>query len=312
MIRAAALFIFLAASPSVLQALELPQGARLLSERVVPLDSYALPTAGFDGQHVPARTFEGQVERRNWRVDSGSATPLQLLAPLRDQLIDSGYDVVFQCRAHDCGGFDFRFGTEIAPAPHMHVDIGNFRFLSAIRNDNEALSLLVSRTGTSAYIQEIHVLPAAALAQGTAADELEAEASEEAPQAAGQAGTLIDALLTHGHVILSDLEFGTGANVLGAGPYGSLTQLADFLADNPTYRIVLVGHTDSIGALDANIALSKRRAESVRDRLVADYGVAPDRIAAEGMGYLAPVAPNLTPEGRERNRRVEAILLPMP
>ncbi len=63
--------------------------------------------------------------------------------------------------------------------------------------------------------------------------------------------------------------------------------------------------------LDANIALSKRRAGTVRDRLVNEYGVPPGRVAAEGMGYLAPVASNLTPEGRERNRRVEALLLPV-
>ena len=316
MIRATALCTLLTVLPALALALEPPQGARLLSERVVPLDSYALPMAPFDGQSVPAQVFEGQVERRSWRLEGGASTPLQLLAPLRDQLAGSGFEIVFECRARDCGGFDFRFGTEVAPAPQMHVDIGNFRFLSAIRNDNEAVSLLVSRTGASAYIQEIHVLPVAAPAADMATVEDEPApvpqpAPEEtaAPEPAGQDAPLIDALLAQGHVILGDLEFGSGANTLAVGPFESLARLASFLAANPSYRIVLVGHTDSIGALDSNIALSKRRAETVRDRLVNEYGAPAGRVAAEGMGYLAPVAPNLTPEGREKNRRVEAILL---
>lgn len=312
MIRAFALCSVLAALPALAQALELPQGARLLSERAAPLDSYALPIAPFDGHGVPARVFEGQVQRRSWRVDGGAATPLQLLVPLRDQLASSGFETVFECRARSCGGFDFRFGTEVVPAPNMYVDLGNFRFLSATRNDNEALSLLVSRTGASAYIQEIHVFPVAGPEQSTAAADPQPEPADSGPPPpVGPGAGLIDTLLAQGHVILADLEFGTGANALGVGPYESLARLSGFLAANPAYRIVLVGHTDSVGALEANIALSKSRAETVRDRLLNVYGVAPDRVAAEGMGYLAPVAPNLTPEGRERNRRVEALVLPV-
>ncbi len=75
-------------------------------------------------------------------------------------------------------------------------------------------------------------------------------------------------------------------------------------------RIMLVGHTDSVGGLDPNIALSRDRAASVRQRLIDAYGVAPNRLEAQGMGYLAPIASNLTAQGRETNRRVEAVLLP--
>ena len=81
------------------------------------------------------------------------------------------------------------------------------------------------------------------------------------------------------------------------------------MRDNPVARIALVGHTDAVGALDGNIALSKRRAASVLERMVSAHGVPRERMDAEGMGYLSPVAPNTTPEGREANRRVEVILL---
>ena len=71
---------------------------------------------------------------------------------------------------------------------------------------------------------------------------------------------------------------------------------------------LLVGHTDMTGALDANIALSRRRAEAVRERLLRDHGLNRDRIDAQGAGWLAPRASNATKAGRAANRRVEVVV----
>ena len=56
------------------------------------------------------------------------------------------------------------------------------------------------------------------------------------------------------------------------------------------------------------MALSRRRAAEVKHRLEEQFGIEPARIEAQGVGYLVPRASNLTEEGRERNRRVEAVL----
>ena len=77
----------------------------------------------------------------------------------------------------------------------------------------------------------------------------------------------------------------------------------------PNLRVALVGHTDTVGGLDTNIALSRARAQSVRDRLISAFDADATRLDAEGMGYLSPIAPNLTEEGRRQNRRVEVILV---
>lgn len=68
--------------------------------------------------------------------------------------------------------------------------------------------------------------------------------------------------------------------------------------------VVAEGHTDSIGTVEYNLGLSHRRANSVRNYLVA-HGIAPDRIETEGYGKSRPIASNDTPEGRSINRRVE-------
>ena len=80
------------------------------------------------------------------------------------------------------------------------------------------------------------------------------------------------------------------------------------MAANPDKIVALVGHTDASGSLVANIALSERRAELVRQALIDRYSVEEARLTSEGVGYLAPRAPNQTEEGRQKNRRVEAIV----
>lgn len=74
-------------------------------------------------------------------------------------------------------------------------------------------------------------------------------------------------------------------------------------------KIVVEGHTDAQGTDDHNMALSQRRAESVRNYLVSQ-GMAADRIAATGLGKTRPIADNTSPEGRANNRRVEIIVQP--
>ena len=69
------------------------------------------------------------------------------------------------------------------------------------------------------------------------------------------------------------------------------------------------GQADADGDLASNQALSERRARSVVERLVADYGASRAQLTADGVGYLVPIATNATPEGRTANRRVEAVVL---
>ena len=316
MIRALAVCaaLVLASAAGSAAELTLPAGARPLSERVTELGSYALPIGPFGNGAVPVRGFEGRIERRTWRIDGAVATTLQLLAPLRAQIEAAGFEVVFQCEDRACGGFDFRFGTEVVPTPDMHVDVRNYRFLAAQREDAEAISLLVSRSRDAAYLQVIRVLPADGAPPASARPDPGAEPARPDPSTTGARpeSDPLEALMRQGHIVLDDLDFALGAEALGPGPYPSLTRLADLLQERPGLRIALVGHTDSSGTLAVNIALSKRRAAAVRARLISEYGIDPARIEAEGMGYLAPVASNLTEAGRQANRRVEAILLSEP
>jgi len=77
----------------------------------------------------------------------------------------------------------------------------------------------------------------------------------------------------------------------------------------PALKVFIVGHTDSVGNVDANLKLSRDRAESVIQALVTTHGIQSARLRSFGNGPFAPVASNSNDDGRALNRRVELVLL---
>jgi OOP family OmpA-OmpF porin len=300
------------AQPAVAVELNLPANSRKTLQSDSKLDSYAVPIGPFLNGAMQTQTIEGKVNRSAWRLASPGVTTFQVLAPLRDQLLADGFTKVLECNQTTCGGFDFRFGIEVLPAPDMYVNIRAYRFLTAVKGDiaapSEVVSLLISTSDTAAYIQ---IIQAGQISAGSV--NIETKAGVPTTQQSGAAieTSLDDGLLGRGSVVLDGLDFATGTSDLGAGPFPILKELAAFFAARDDIRLVLVGHTDSVGALEFNIALSKRRAASVRKRLLERYGLDASRIAAEGNGYLSPIRSNLGSEGRTANRRVEAVVLPL-
>jgi outer membrane protein OmpA-like peptidoglycan-associated protein len=84
-----------------------------------------------------------------------------------------------------------------------------------------------------------------------------------------------------------------------------LEEIAGVLKDNPEWTLTVSGHTDNVGGDPYNLDLSKRRAAAVKQALVTQYHVAPERLLTDGFGASRPVDTNDTLAGRARNRRVE-------
>jgi OmpA-OmpF porin, OOP family len=105
---------------------------------------------------------------------------------------------------------------------------------------------------------------------------------------------------------LSDVLFDTGRATLKPGADRDLDRLAQALKDNANTRVLIEGHTDSVGGDEYNLALSQKRAESVADALQM-RGVPADRYQVKGLGKDFPVASNATSAGRQQNRRVEIV-----
>lgn len=105
-----------------------------------------------------------------------------------------------------------------------------------------------------------------------------------------------------------NLEFETGKAIIRENSLASLDELASLLLKKPSWRLKISGHTDNQGKPQSNLILSKKRAEAVRDYIMSK-GVSADRFKVEWFGQTRPIASNKTPEGRQKNRRVEMLII---
>ncbi len=105
---------------------------------------------------------------------------------------------------------------------------------------------------------------------------------------------------------LGDVLFNVNEAALAPGAARNIEQIAAFLKKYPERTAIVEGHTDSMGDDDYNLDLSRERAWSVREALVA-RGVPSHRISTQGYGETIPVASNASSAGRQQNRRVEVI-----
>ena len=104
------------------------------------------------------------------------------------------------------------------------------------------------------------------------------------------------------------IGFASARSDVNAEGREQLRALADALTECPQFRLEIIGHTDSSGGTSRNLSLSQYRADAVAAFLAA-VGVEANRLEARGVGAARPLVSNATPEGRERNRRIELNLL---
>ena len=120
------------------------------------------------------------------------------------------------------------------------------------------------------------------------------------------ASSLKDEIEKTGHVAVYGILFDTGKATLQPASDEPLNEVLKLLQQDDSLKVVIEGHTDNVGAAATNQALSEKRAQAVRDWLVAK-GIAANRLTAKGYGATKPLADNSTEEGRAKNRRVELV-----
>jgi outer membrane protein OmpA-like peptidoglycan-associated protein len=114
-------------------------------------------------------------------------------------------------------------------------------------------------------------------------------------------------ITSSGRYVTRGILFDTGSDRIKPESAPVVQMIAKGLETNPTLKLLIEGHTDSVGAAAANLDLSKRRAEAVKAVLVAQFNVDAARLATAGLGATKPVDSNDTPQGRSQNRRVELV-----
>ncbi len=109
---------------------------------------------------------------------------------------------------------------------------------------------------------------------------------------------------------LVGLNFDSGKSEIKPDNFTLLTKVQSAIRIFPRGEIIVEGHTDSYGGDETNMRLSEERAEAVRQYLLANMNINPSQIKAMGFGETRPIGNNETPEGREKNRRIDIVIIP--
>lgn len=105
-----------------------------------------------------------------------------------------------------------------------------------------------------------------------------------------------------------DVEFDFDSSDARPEHRPEVKRVADFMDSYPKTSVTMEGHTDSTGDANYNQGLSERRAKTIADMLVNEFGIESGRVSARGYGESKPIATNETQEGRQKNRRVVGVV----
>jgi outer membrane protein OmpA-like peptidoglycan-associated protein len=241
-----------------------------------------------DGK-VVTEPFEGRVLLRRFDNPAGKSS-LEILENYRLALEAEGLVIDWTCASRtECGnqadgGWRSRNGMNLGIGSDVRYLTGTLTFEGA------TVHVSVGVVSGNHYVQ---VLQADAMATG------QVTVTDAEAMAAG-----IDAT---GKIALDNIYFDFGSAVLLPESDAAIAEIARLLTDRPELQVYLVGHTDSVGTLEANLTLSRDRAQAVVTALETRFGVEAGRAVPAGVGPLAPVASNATEDGRQLNRRVEIV-----
>lgn len=248
---------------------------------------------GFAKGQPQTETLEGRLTRIRYSNPSGRAT-LEIIRNYRDALTARGLRVDWECANRGACGSTARYGDGRGwngingLNPGIGSDVRYFTGHMAAQGGGKTyVAIAVSPAYT-----DLHVLDAAGMDSGMV------EVSADA---------LAAGLEAEGKVTLQGIYFDTGKDTLKAESDAALEQVAALLRAQPKLKLLVVGHTDNQGNASANMSLSQKRAQRVREALVQRHGIAAARLTAQGAGSLSPVASNATEDGRAQNRRVELV-----
>jgi len=255
-------------------------------------DATRLQAAAFkDGKATDERRPEGRVTRIAYRTKAGPSI-IEVSRNFETQLAKAGFETLLACDTDACGGIPFSESLDALPVPQMWVDGFDYRYIATRKTDGAGetfATILVSKTNDEITAQLVVAVV------GSMADKMV------------DAAAMSKGLGEKGHIALYGIYFDTDKAVVKPESKPTLDEIAKLLRGQPQLNVVIVGHTDSQGAYDYNMDLSKRRAEAVAAILAQSYQIAKPRLRTAGVGFLAPIGSNARDDGRALNRRVELV-----
>jgi len=288
------------------------EGSFIDGYEIQEFDEFILPLGpavrNDEGVKVPREkaVLEGQITRILYRGPDERSS-LEILRNYQSALEAAGFEILYSCGS-DCGNnfAALLYGPTEMRIRNTDTSGGAFdmpqdvRYLAAKMEDSKRTVHVSLLTAFDSGFGKLSKRPVTLLqiieskAMDTGMVTVDAEAI----------GKGIDAT---GHMAIYGVQFDTNSAKIKSESAPVLAEIAKLLQSRPSLNILVVGHTDNQGAFEYNMGLSSKRANSVVRYLTEQHRIDNDRMRAAGVGFLAPVATNDTPDGRALNRRVELV-----
>jgi len=301
-------------------------GSVLIYRNDSAYDEVKLPvskSATVDGKIVAPKTLDRSGQRVSLQyITPAGRSALEVLRNYQQATKPAGFETVYECAGDACGRTPdisrFYFAALVMPTTYWESvgdrtpaycgtsqGIGDFRYAVLDNKSTGAtLAIMTWRPGdVSSYCVQADYKARASVFVVS----IQAKAREQLMETL-TATEIGQSLTATGKVAVYGILFDTNQATIKTESKASIDQIGALLKQQAGLKVHVVGHTDSVGALAANLDLSKRRAEAVAAALARDHGIARDRLTANGVANLAPVASNADDAGKAKNRRVELVL----
>ena len=263
--------------------------------------SYATPPLHIEGAFT-----------RIWYESQGETSSLELFRNYYNELKGLGFEILYDSTTDNASASWAGFLN-----PYADIDLqtsrSNYVFRAADYQGLNVLSAQKRRPEGNIYVslntvewhKDDHVYKAKRGAYA-AVDIIEVKPMVQ-NMVTVNADEMAKSMTATGHIALYGILFDFNKAEIKEESQATLEEIAKLLKSESSLALHVVGHTDNVGSLAFNLELSKRRAEAVVAVLTKKFAINPDRLTANGVASLAPVATNSTEAGRAKNRRVELV-----
>lgn len=259
------------------------------------------------------RTVEGKLSNRlYWGPKETSA--LAIHRNYQQALKAAGFETMFSCETVQCEKLKVQRKMSAFPREANWVESDSLVTGTFNSGNQPDFHYLSARKQTGSGYTYVQVALAGAKSEGISAGRVRQFVQIVEPAQTEMGKVTVDAraigagLQRDGKIALYGVHFDTNKAVLREDSAAQLQSMAEALKAQPSMKVLIVGHTDNQGDIDANLALSQKRAQAVVEALSAKYGIPASRMSARGVASFAPVSTNTTDEGRAKNRRVELVV----
>lgn len=264
-----------------------------------------LPAGPLDSStrsHTEEVTLEGEHLWLIYDFADPDTSPLRVHRSYQSTLEDAGFEIVFA-----------GVGDELVNAGRNANFLVGQRHLGAngpINNRQDIYYLLAKKADQGLHVSVSTYQFAGNNPRGTGVtvnvvtEEVMEVSMDHQPLTADE---MADSLIESGRVAIQDILFAFDSDEILPESAASLRTIASLMEEHPDLGLLVVGHTDDMGAFDYNLNLSMQRASAVSRYLQREHGISESRLQSAGAGMMAPIASNRNEAGRSLNRRVELV-----